>query len=186
MGKYYTINNTTKGMSQTREYNIYTCMLNRCFNPLNNSYSYYGEKNITICERWLSNFKYFIEDMGICPIPNGSIDRIDRDKGYSLENCRWVTPSQQQMNQGLYKNNMTGFKGVALSSKGHRLPYIVQITKNYHTYHLGYTATVIEGARLYDKIAIRMFGEFAETNESLGNYKKNDRDKQLELYQIVS
>lgn len=51
-----------------------------------------------MCERW-SLFTNFLEDMGERP-PDMTIDRIDNDKGYFLENCRWATMKQQNDNRG--------------------------------------------------------------------------------------
>ena len=59
---------------------------------------HYG--HVTVCDRWLGNdgYKNFLSDMG--ERPNGkSIDRIDNEKGYSPDNCRWSTPKEQVQNR---------------------------------------------------------------------------------------
>ena len=67
-------------------------MKDRCENPKNVSYKYYGEKGIRVCDEWqdFSKFeKWWSENVGE---GKQEIDRIDSEKGYCPENCRIVTP----------------------------------------------------------------------------------------------
>lgn len=75
-------------------------MKNRCYNKENNRYHRYGERGITVCDEWLNNPDTFCE----WAIANGykkglSIDRINNDGNYEPNNCRWVTPKEQNTNQ---------------------------------------------------------------------------------------
>jgi hypothetical protein len=81
----------------SREYRIWTDMLQRCKNPKMKSFRYYGERGISVCERW-NVFANFISDMGLCP-PNYSLDRIDNDGNYEPGNCRWATLETQRKNR---------------------------------------------------------------------------------------
>lgn len=83
-----------------RLHNTYSSMKKRCYNQNNKSYKYYGAKGITVCEEWLHSFDSFYN----WALSNGyednlSIDRIDSNKGYSPDNCRWVTMHDQQQNR---------------------------------------------------------------------------------------
>lgn len=84
------------GLSGTRIYNIFRNMKQRCYNPNDPKYSSYGGRGITIYQSWLDDFRKFYE----WSMANGysdelTIDRIDGTKGYSPDNCRWVTWEEQ-------------------------------------------------------------------------------------------
>jgi len=87
----------THGQTYSREYECWGRMIQRCTNPKNKSWANYGGRGITVCEKWLS-FEAFIADMGERPSPQHSIDRKDNSLGYSAENCRWATRSEQGRN----------------------------------------------------------------------------------------
>ena len=72
-------------------------MHGRCGNPKHPRYADYGGRGITVCERWHS-FENFLADMGEPP-PGLTLDRINNDLGYSPENCRWATVSEQNFNR---------------------------------------------------------------------------------------
>ena len=87
----------THGMSKTPIYRTWFGIKSRCTNVKNDDYEYYGGRGITICDRWLKSFENFFADMGERP-EGTEIDRIDNNKGYSPENCRWVTHKQNCRN----------------------------------------------------------------------------------------
>ena len=72
-------------------------MRNRCDYACSGNYSRYGAVGVTYVSDWKSYDK-FLEDVGERP-EGMTLDRIDSSKGYSKENCRWATPSQQQSNR---------------------------------------------------------------------------------------
>ena len=93
---------TKHGMSKTRVYCAYAQMLQRCLNPRHRRYSDYGGRDdpITICERWRGEhgFVNFFADMGHPP-PGMSLERRDNSRGYSPDNCKWATYTEQNANR---------------------------------------------------------------------------------------
>lgn len=74
---------------------------------------WYFDRGITVCLRWADDrrgFHNFLDDMGECP-EGLELDRIDNDKGYSPENCRWVTKSEQVRNRR-YKRENSPYRNV--------------------------------------------------------------------------
>jgi len=90
--------NSTHGMTKTRTYRIWQCMKSRCYYEKDQAYQHYHGRGITICDRWLNSFENFLEDMGKAP-KGLTLDRINNDKGYSKENCRWATYEEQNKNR---------------------------------------------------------------------------------------
>jgi len=92
------LKNKTHGMRNTDTYSSWVAMKDRCTNPSSKDFARYGGRGITVCSQWMNSFEQFYKDMGERP-RGKSIDRINNDQGYFLENCRWATHSQQQLNK---------------------------------------------------------------------------------------
>jgi hypothetical protein len=81
-----------------RLHRVWTSIMYRCLRPDNVQYKNYGGRGITICEEW-KNFNKFCEDVGQRPDNISHLDRIDNDKGYFKENCRWISPKGNHRNK---------------------------------------------------------------------------------------
>lgn len=84
---------------EMREYRIWKAMKTRTTNHNAKDANRYIERGITCCKEWLDSFEKFYNDMGPCP-EGYSIDRIDNNKGYYKENCRWANQKTQCGNKG--------------------------------------------------------------------------------------
>ena len=86
------------GQSAHYLYGVWQDMKRRCFDPKRVEYQNYGGRGITVCQYWLDDFWNFVEDVGARP-KGCSLDRINNDKGYSKENCKWSTRKEQNQNK---------------------------------------------------------------------------------------
>lgn len=95
------------GMADTPIHKLWVGMKTRCYNKNVKIYKYYGGRGIKVCDRW-HQFINFYEDMG--DRPKGlQLDRINNDGDYSPENCRWVTPKENNpSNKGDLPDTMPG------------------------------------------------------------------------------
>jgi hypothetical protein len=94
-----------KGISPT--YRTWQCMITRCTNVSVKSYKDYGARGISVYAGWLV-FENFLADMG--EKPSGmSIERMDNEKGYGPDNCKWATKIEQARNTRA--NKFISYKG---------------------------------------------------------------------------
>lgn len=113
--------NIKHGQKGTSLYNRWKTMRQRCNNPNNKNYKNYGARGITICEEW-SNFNSFYE----WSMNNGydeklELDRIDNNKGYSPDNCRWTDSITNNHN----RRNTVKIEGLTLReiSEKYKIPF---------------------------------------------------------------
>lgn len=106
------------GLSHTRLHTIWHSMYCRCYYSSTNQYKNYGGKGIKVCEEWkhIDGFINFYN----WAINNGynedlTLDRIDNEKDYCPENCRWATSKFQSNHKT--NNKFYTFNGKTQTSK---------------------------------------------------------------------
>lgn len=87
----------THGMTRTKTYRAWAHAKDRCYRANDPRFPRYGGRGITMCDRWKNSFENFLEDMGEAP-QNLTLERSDRDKNYTPENCLWDTRKAQANN----------------------------------------------------------------------------------------
>ena len=92
-------NRGNHGLTNTKLYGVWRTMKSRCFNPNNKKYKNYGGRGLTVCDEWANDFMVFFTWATNNGYQEGlSIDRIDNDKGYCPENCRFTDAKTQANN----------------------------------------------------------------------------------------
>ncbi len=117
-----THNRYRHGMRRTRFYRIWTGMKTRCLNDKHIWFKHYGGKGIKVCNDWLL-FDNFLLDMHASYLEhskkygekNTSIDRINGNKNYCKENCKWATKLEQSNNA--INNRFIEYRGEKKSIK---------------------------------------------------------------------
>jgi hypothetical protein len=93
--------NLSHGLRHHPLYCTWHGMMARCHNPKAANYEEYGGRGIEVCERWRdaeNGLRNFIEDMGLKPAPEFSLERKDNNGNYEPSNCCWATKREQSAN----------------------------------------------------------------------------------------
>lgn len=86
-------------------YKRWKAMISRCYNKNHTYYYNYGGRGITVCNEWKNSYTSFCNWANSSGYKKGlTLDRIDNNKGYSPDNCRWATKKQQGRNQRTNRN----------------------------------------------------------------------------------
>lgn len=110
---------------RSRLYNIWVGMRGRCNNERDKVFYLYGGRGIKVCAEWdeYPAFRAWAEANGYTD--NLTIDRIDGNRGYEPDNCRWVTQADQARNTSACR--LFDFRGETLTlyqiAERVRLPY---------------------------------------------------------------
>lgn len=98
-GKFSYRNN----LSRTKEYRAWSGMIHRCYHPSYKLFHRYGGRGIKVCKRWRFSFIAFLKDMGKCPDPDLSLERVNNDRDYKPSNCTWADQVTQCNNRSTNK-----------------------------------------------------------------------------------
>lgn len=88
------------GLANSRLYKIWINMKSRCYNPKVPAYKNYGGRGITVCDEWVNDFNQFkrwAEKTGYTDTL--TIERIDVNKAYAPDNCKWIDKADQPKNR---------------------------------------------------------------------------------------
>lgn len=128
-----------KGDYASRLYTIWNNMKQRCHNPENTAYKWYGAKGTIVCDEWKTDFTAFktwaLTNQYTATM---TIDRIDNSKGYHPDNCQWITLSENvkksQDEREMSPLNTTGELHISWNS--YKFKYDVTINHTYvGSYH---------------------------------------------------
>ena len=143
-------------------------MLRRCEDPKHKSYKIYNKYKIS--KEW-HDFMFFYNDMWEKFEYNLQLDRINGNKGYSKENCRWVTAQENSLNRKTTKEAFL----LNLQTKE-----IIEFGRNKKSLKSFSKENKISSTTIYDRLNGKVNNEkpinniymFFNTKEELLNYQK--------------
>jgi len=117
---------TTHGKTKTPTYKAWCGMKGRCNNTNDLAYERYGGRGIRVCNKWMNSFENFYKDMGGKP-KGMTLERVNNDKGYSPNNCKWATAYEQNRNKR--NNRIYNYQGESKCMKD----WSIALEINYQT-----------------------------------------------------
>ena len=160
------------GRSNTRIYQIWADMKDRCNNRNNKAFKNYGGRGIKVCEEWEKDFMTFYT----WAMDNGykdtlTIDRINVNKNYEASNCRWVTWEIQANNKRTTKK-IKIYEETKTAKKKKKI-YGIKASLLLERYNKGY-----RDDKLVYKGSLRHFQKTDLKRDSKGRYLKKEEQFQ--------
>lgn len=126
------------GYTKSPLYSVWFSMIRRCNDKNAIGYKWYGAKGISVCEEWQNQYGYvnfynwaisngYKEEKRPSGKNNLTLDRIDPNKGYCPNNCRWVDYTTQLTNIKRLCTNKSGYIGVAWSKQEKKWISVISI-----------------------------------------------------------
>lgn len=145
-----------RSMSSYRAKSSYFHMLGRCYDENESGYENYGGRGITVCDRWRESFWNFLEDIG--ERPQGFVlDRINPNKNYEPDNCRWVNRRDSSYNTRRHSTNTSGRTGVYWFDRVNK--WTAAIFVNGLQKHLGYFSLFEDAVKAREDAELKYYGE---------------------------
>lgn len=124
-----------------RIYNHWYGMHKRCYDVNKDNYKNFGNKGIAVDDIWNrenpNGFENFLQWSKQNGYKTGlHIDRIDKRKNYSPNNCRWATSSMCNTRLSKKSNNKSGYTGIIWDKVKNK--WRANISVNYKDIHIGY------------------------------------------------
>lgn len=126
------------GMTHSRFYSIWKSMKRRCCISTKNQIHqrYYVQKGIKVEWEDFISFKndmyqLYLQHVQAHGEKNTTIDRIDNNKNYCKENCRWATTKEQSINKSSYVYYYINGEKLSLDDMAEKfnLPKAVLVTR---------------------------------------------------------
>ena len=127
--------NSNKSTKQ-KLYAIWCTMHRRVYNINDKDYKYYGAKGVIVCNEW-HNAETFIKELKDSYVPGLTLDRIDGDKDYCFDNCRWATRTTQSCNTRIIMStNTSGYRGVSYDKSKNKWRSQINVNKKLDSRYL--------------------------------------------------
>lgn len=134
-----------------------------------NGHSLYAKRNVRLAGRVTAVWMHRVILARMLDRPLERYEQVDHINGDGLDNrranLRLATPSENRCNNRTPKNNTSGYRGVSWAKRTRK--WHAQIKVNGRQQYLGYFASPIDAARVYNRAARELHGDFARLNEGV-------------------
>lgn len=164
---------TYHGMGGHPLYGTWKKMRSRITNPDNDAYDNYGGRGLGMDKLWIERPNEFIEwaeNNGWYDGCGLSLDRVDNNRGYFPDNCRFASRTEQNINQRQQKNNTSNYVGVHLNKKSGN--WISRITVNKKRISLGSYKDIENAVKARQLGEIKYFGKILHPEKTLLTYEE--------------